>query len=339
MNLIPESNGFKKVNMKKKISHVGLLKRISMLIAGIFIFGLIFQVITYFIGNGKLSSSLDYTKVNGNKMEYKYKGSGDYTIVFDGAIGTTLYQWDEISDRINKELNAKTFVYNRKGYGFSDIATDRTPKEQAMDLKILLRKAGVSGKLILVGEEYGSLIMTNFAKEYPDSVSAMILINPYSEEEVKTEEYKKKIKKLYNKSKIQSKGTYFGLTILLDKLDKDITIKNFENNLSEEVKKEFDIQKNRSSYRKAIESEFKSLYEYDETSQEKGLLSGKPLYIIANNNESKSLTKLGDGELTTVYQTEISTDLISASDSESIINGLTKILKERKKIDKAQENK
>ena len=201
MNLIPESNGFKKVNMKKKISHVGWLKRISMLIAGIFIFGLIFQVITYFIGNGKLSSSLDYTKVNGNKMEYKYKGSGDYTIVFDGAIGTTLYQWDEISDRINKELNAKTFVYNRKGYGFSDIATDRTPKEQAMDLKILLRKAGVSGKLILVGEEYGSLIMTNFAKEYPDSVSAMILINPYSEEEVKTEEYKKKIKKLYNKMK------------------------------------------------------------------------------------------------------------------------------------------
>ena len=196
MNLIPESNGFKKVNMKKKISHVGWLKRISMLIAGIFIFGLIFQVITYFIGNGKLSSSLDYTKVNGNKMEYKYKGSGDYTIVFDGAIGTTLYQWDEISDRINKELNAKTFVYSRKGYGFGDIATVRTPKEQAMDLKILLRKAGVSGKLILVGEEYGSLIMTNFAKEYPDSVSVMILINPYSEEEVKTEEYKKKIKKL-----------------------------------------------------------------------------------------------------------------------------------------------
>ena len=68
MNLIPESNGFKKVNMKKKISHVGWLKRISMLIAGIFIFGLIFQVITYFIGNGKLSSSLDYTKV----MEIKW---------------------------------------------------------------------------------------------------------------------------------------------------------------------------------------------------------------------------------------------------------------------------
>ena len=335
MNLIPESNGFKKVNMKKKISHVGWLKRISMLIAGIFIFGFIFQVITYFIGNGKLSSSLDYTKVNGNKMEYKYKGSGDYTIVFDGAIGTTLYQWDEISDRINKELNAKTFVYNRKGYGFSDIAKDRTPKEQAMDLKIFLRKAGVSGKLILVGEEYGSLIMTNFAKEYPDSVSAMILINPYSEEKIKSKEYREKIKKTYNKSKLESKGTYFGLTILLDKLDKDITIKKFEDNLSEEVKKEFDIQKNRTSYRKAIESELENLYKYNDASQEEGLLAEKPFYIIANNDDSKSLNKLGDGELTTVYETNISGNLISASDSESIVNALTKVLKERKKIDKA----
>ena len=36
------------------------------------------------------------------------------------------------------------------------------------------------------------------AKEYPDSVSAMILINPYSEEKIKSEEYREKIKKTYN---------------------------------------------------------------------------------------------------------------------------------------------
>ena len=335
MNLIPESNGFKRVNMKRKISNVGWVKRIFILIAGIFIFGLVFQAITYFVGNEKLNSSLNYTKVNGNKMEYSFKGSGDYTVVFDGAIGTTLYQWDEISDTIREELKVKTFVYNRKGYGFSDIATLRTPREQAMDLKILLRKAGVSGKLILVGEEYGSLIMTNFAKEYPDSVSAMILINPYSEEKIKSEESREKIKKTYNKSKLESKGTYFGLTILLDKLDKDITIKKFEDNLSEEVKKEFDIQKNRTSYRKAIESELKNLYNYNDISQEAGLLEEKPFYIIANNDDSKSLNKLGDGDFTTVYETNISGNLISASDSESIVNALTKVLKERKKIDKA----
>lgn len=335
MNLIPESNGFKRINMKRKISNVGWLKGIFALIVGIFIFGIVFQLITYFIGNGKLRPSLSYTKVNGNKIEYEVKGSGDYTVVFDGAIGTNLHQWDKISETIREELNVKTFVYNRKGYGFSDIATSRTTREQAMDLKILLRKVGVSGNLILVGEEYGSLIMTNFAKEYPDSVSAMVLINPYSEEKIKSKEYKEKIKKKYNKSKIEAKGTYFGLTMLLDKLDKDITIEKFEKNLSEEAKKEFDIQKNRTSYRKAIESEIENLYNYNDISQEEGLLVEKPLYIIANNDDSKSLNKLGDGEFITVYETNISGDLISASDSESIVNALTKVLKERKKIDKA----
>ena len=50
MNLIPESNGFKRVNMKRKISHGGWVRRIFTLIVGIFIFGLVFQAITYFVG-------------------------------------------------------------------------------------------------------------------------------------------------------------------------------------------------------------------------------------------------------------------------------------------------
>ena len=27
-------------------------------------------------------------------MEYKFKAGGDYTVVFDGAIGTNMYEWD-----------------------------------------------------------------------------------------------------------------------------------------------------------------------------------------------------------------------------------------------------
>ena len=82
-------------------------------------------------------------------------------------------------------------------------------------------------------------------------------------------------------------------------------------------------------------TELKNLYNYNDISQEEGLLEEKPFYIIANNDDSKSLNKLGDGEFTTVYETNISGNLISASDSESIVNALTKVLKERKKIDKA----
>ncbi len=334
MNLIPESNGFKRVNMKRKLSYIQWLKRFMILIVAIFVFGLVFQIGNYFIGNEKLKSSLYYAKVNGNKLEYMFKGSGDYTIVFDGSIGTTLYQWDELAQDIRDELGVKTFVYNRKGYGFSDIGEYRTPAEQAEDLKILLRKAGVTGKLILVGEEYGSLIMNSFAEKYPDIVSGVVLINPISKELLSSDEFHKEIKKKYYKSKVESIGTYFGLTILMDKLDWDITISEFEDNLSEQVKSEFEIQKDRSSYRRAIESEIKSLYEYTDNFPKDGILEDKPLYIICNNDYGNDLTVLGSNELTTVYSIDSSSNLLSTSNKESVKTGISKVIKECKKIEK-----
>ena len=66
-------------------------------------------------------------------------------------------------------------------------------------------------------------------------------------------------------------------------------------------------------------------------------MSKKPLYIISNNDDSSSLTMLGDEDITTLYETSTTGSLISASDPDSIVNGLTKIMKERKKIDKANQ--
>lgn len=334
MNLIPESNGFKRVNMKRKLSYIQWLKRFMILIVVIFVFGLIFQIGNYFIGNEKLKSSLYYAKVNGNKLEYIFKGSGDYTIVFDGEIGTTLYQWDELTQEIRDELGVKTFVYNRKGYGFSDIGKDRTPSEQAEDLKILLRKAGVTGKLILVGEEYGSLVINSFAEKYPDIVSGVVLVNPLSENLLSGDEFNKEIKRKYYKSKIESVGTYFGLTILMDKLGWDITVSEFEDNLSDEVKSEFEIQKDRSSYRRAVESEIKNLYEYNYTFPKAGILDDKPLYIISNNNYSNHLKELGSNDLTTIYNVDSDSNLLSASNKDDVITGITKVIKDCKKIKK-----
>ena len=55
-----------------------------------------------------------------------------------------LEEWNPIVDELKKNDNVRTFVYNRRGYGFSDSGSaGRTPEEQAKDLKILLRKAGV----------------------------------------------------------------------------------------------------------------------------------------------------------------------------------------------------
>ena len=331
-NMIPESNGLYRVNMKEKISKGGVLKRIAFVIIAIFLIGIIFQTISNFIGNERVSSSLYYAKVNSEKMEYKYSGSGDYTVVFDGAIGTNLYQWEDICKELN-ELGVKTFVYNRYGYGFSNYVEGKTIENQAEDLKILLRKAGVSGKLILVGEEYGSLISTCFANKYPENVAAMFLIKPLNEDTIKSKEYKKEIKWTYWRSKIEALGTRFGLTTLLDSFDATYSVDVFEKSLDDYKKEEFEVKKNRKEYRQAISSELGNLYNYNNDFQKDGLLNEKPLYIISNT-EKDPLVSLSNSKYVTVYKTKSKEKVISVTDKDAVVNGISNILRDLKKINK-----
>ncbi|MDD6795489.1 MAG: alpha/beta hydrolase [Clostridiaceae bacterium] len=337
MNLIPESNGLKKIKMKEKFTLKQWGKSVFFVICSIFLFGFLFQNISNFIGDQKIKQRLNYAKVSDNRMEYSYKGSGDYTIVFDGALGANLYEWNEVVKKVQKELDVKTFVYNRSGYGFNEAGNSKSPAKQAEDLKILLRKAGVTGNIILVGEEYGSLVMTNFAKLYPESVKGLMLIKPYYEEYIKSDEFRKNIKGKYLRSKVEKIGSYIGFTYLLDKLDLDIEVNDFEANLPEGADEEFAIQKNKSAYRTAINNELSNLINYDEDSQVSGLVSGKPLYIISNDENDK-LAKLGDENLTTVYKTDSESTLISCTDSNCVVNGINNIIKEAKKIAKRENN-
>lgn len=333
MNLIPESKNIYKLNNKVKLPKIKWVRNIVILILITFIFGLISQGIINFIGNEKVQARLNYAKVDGKKIEYILKEKGDYTIVFTGAIGTTLYGWDDIAKSARDDLKVNTFVYNRAGYGFSDIGARKSPEEQAKDLKIVLRKAGASEKIILVGEEYGSLVATSFASMYPESVSGMLLIDPYDEETIKTDEFKKDLNSRFLRSKFETVGCYFGLTNFLSKIGKTSEVEGFEDSLSGISKEEFSIHKTQKRYRQAINYEIENLIKYDGNFQTDGFFADKPLYIISKN-ENEKLAKIGTKELTNVYTTQSTSEIISISDENSIVTGISSILKEVKKIDK-----
>jgi len=334
MNLLPHSNGLRKLKMKEERNKNQLIKSTIIIIIGAFSLGILFQTGSNFIGNQKIESRLNYVKINSKKIEYKLSGAGDYTIIFDGALGANLYEWSETTKRVEKELGVKTLVYNRSGYGFNENGVVKTPNEQAQDLKILIRKAGVSGNIILVGEEYGSLVATNFAKLYPDSICGLMLIKPFSEDVIKSEGFKKSIKGEYYKSKIETLGAYFGVTTLLDKLGIAISIDGFEENLPKGADEEFSVQKNQKRYRQAINNELEALYKYnDDNSQVEGLLSGKPLYIISNE-ETEPLVKLGSTDLTTLYKTESDKAVISLTDTDSVVTGIASLVKDAKRIER-----
>lgn len=332
MNLLSHSNGIYKMK-KEKLSMMEILKRCVIVLLGLLLFGFVIQSVNNLIDNTKLKSRFKYVRIDGKKMEYKLKGNGSYTVVFDGAIGTNLYQWNAVCKNLEDNKDITTFIYNRRGYGFNDGGEIRSPEEQAKDLKLLLKKAGAPEPYILVSEEYGSLVAANFMKLYPDSTIGAVMINPLSKEKVETKEMKNSIKFKYYRSMVEYIGANFAFTSLLDKSGLAMENKLFEENLSESELDEFNSLKNKKSYREAVYNELKSIYKNSaaEITETENLFKNKSLYIISDN-ENDPIKKIGDSSYTTIYNAEVSEIPYSVAKPESIVSGINSVIKEAKKI-------
>lgn len=332
MKLLSHSNGLHTVE-KEKINKVKVIKRIIVFIMVLVAVGFIFQLVGKTIDNQKYKSRFKYVRIDGNKLEYQIRGTGEYTVVFDGNIGTNLYQWDKVYKTIEEESNVSVFRYNRCGYGFNDLKSEMTPEEQAKALKSLLKKAGASEPYILVGEEYGSLVMTNFAKLYPDSVAGAVLINPINESKLGDTDISKTIRNKYYRSKIEDFGSNFSLTSLLDKMGLTIENTYFEENLNDNEKEEFECFKDKNTYRGAVSNELGNLYERLSDSQDEGIFANKPLYIVTND-ANISLADMGDEDKTTVYVDDSYDSPYSMSNSDKVIADINSVLKQARKLSK-----
>ncbi|MGL5085361.1 MAG: alpha/beta fold hydrolase, partial [Clostridium sp.] len=303
MKLLPNSNGLYKVNMKRKLKPIEIVKYTCVVIMSLILVGFIYQKGSNFVARETLKPKVDYTRINENRLDYILKGQGKYTIVFDGSLGGNLNQWTNITKEIAKgDDEVSTFVYNRRGYGFSDSGSLITPEEQAKDLKILLRKAGAPEPYILVGEEYGSLVLENYAKLYPETVAGAVIINPIIEEEIKSEEYIKANRFNKIRRKIENIGSHIGVTSLIDTLNIDVKLDGFEEKLTESQLEEFKSQRRRSNYTSAVYNELSYLMSGESNIQQDRIFSGKPYYLIAKDGQ-ESLVKLGDEGLTKIHNT------------------------------------
>ena len=331
MKLLAHSNVVHKLD-KDKVSKRRIFKKIIIFFLGLFILGVAVQIVTNFIDNERLKSRFKYGRIEGKKMEYKFKSGADYTVVFDGSLGNNMYEWDNICKSL-EDKKVSTFVYNRRGYGFNDGGDLRTPEDQAKDLKLLLRKAGVSEPYILVGEEYGSLVITNFISLYPNSVAGVVLVDPMSEEKIKTNEFKESIKYKYYRSKFETTCTNFSLTSLLSNMGLTIENNTFKEHLDESELSEFNSFENKKNYKEAVSNELRNLYEGSSNSQVNELLANKPFYLITSDEEDLA-KKLGQTASTTVYKKEISDSPVSLLDPDIVVNGVNNVMKEAKKLAK-----
>ena len=117
--------------------------------------------------------------VDGNSMSYvQVRGEGP-TVVFESGLGDGLGSWAEVYTATSKF--ASVFAYSRPGYAAGirkvTVGGQRTADESATLLQRLLEKTGTPEPYILVGHSIGGLYMLEFARQNPDLVSGLVLVD------------------------------------------------------------------------------------------------------------------------------------------------------------------
>jgi pimeloyl-ACP methyl ester carboxylesterase len=107
----------------------------------------------------------------------KIEGAGPKTVVLEAGVGDTLDVWKNIQPEIAAGC-ARTVSYNRAGYDGSDPALGpRDATTIVGELRSELRRRNLLPPYILVGHSLGGLYMQYFARNFPNEVAGLVLID------------------------------------------------------------------------------------------------------------------------------------------------------------------
>lgn len=114
------------------------------------------------------------------KLWVQQHGSGSPTIILINGGGDTIdTEWIGIIPKLSKV--SSVLAYDRAGQvkslGPSDIKTPRAAKEIVAQLRMLLSKLEIKPPYILVAHSSGGLYAQYFARNYPDDVKGLVMIN------------------------------------------------------------------------------------------------------------------------------------------------------------------
>jgi pimeloyl-ACP methyl ester carboxylesterase len=107
----------------------------------------------------------------------RVEGSGPRTVIFESGLGDTLHVWDRVQPRVAAGC-ARTVSYDRAGYAGSDPAeTTRDAANIVAELRAALARRNIGPPYVLVGHSLGGLYMQYFARNYPQEVAGLVLVD------------------------------------------------------------------------------------------------------------------------------------------------------------------
>lgn len=99
-----------------------------------------------------------------------------HTLVFESGSRNCIQRWEKLLQQLPADVNV--YAYNRPGYCNSSSAeTARTSDNIANELRQALRQQGFGPPYVLIGHSMGGLYMQQFAREYPDEVHGLVLVD------------------------------------------------------------------------------------------------------------------------------------------------------------------
>lgn len=103
-------------------------------------------------------------------------GWGSPVVVFEHGAGDSLNTWRTVQTQVSPF--AETFAYTRAGYVGSPAANGtRDARTIVGELRTLLASRGLRPPYLLVGHSSGGLYMQYFARNFPDEVVGLVLVD------------------------------------------------------------------------------------------------------------------------------------------------------------------
>ena len=114
---------------------------------------------------------------HGRHLNLRCSGSGAQTVVLEAGALADSSTWFKVQPLL--AAHARVCAYDRAGFGFSSKGPlPRDLDADVSDLHALIQRAGLATPLVMVGHSLGSNIVRQYASRYPADVSAMVLLDP-----------------------------------------------------------------------------------------------------------------------------------------------------------------
>ncbi len=143
---------------------------------GLFYFNLLMALAAY--GNVPTLAGTKVVTVDERQLEVFVRRveHAPYTVVFESGARNCIQRWEKVLQQLPNDVNV--YAYNRPGYcKSSPSAKARNSKNIVDELRVALKQEGLKPPFILIGHSIGGLYVQHFAREFPEEVHGVVLVD------------------------------------------------------------------------------------------------------------------------------------------------------------------